>query len=89
MTFFSKIKIVSISPNPAQPRKKFNEDDIQELAASIKNKIGCYKLGTSKILTVEDFVNYSIEYLNIKYRKVYIYIKCNCNVFAYSEISLY
>ena len=39
------------------------------VSASIKNKIGCYHLGTSKILTVADFVNYSIEYLNIKYKK--------------------
>ena len=39
------------------------------ILASIKNKTGCCHLGTSKILSVADFVNYSIEYLNIKYKK--------------------
>lgn len=39
------------------------------ISASIKNKTGCFHLGTSKILSVADFVNYSIEYLNIKYEK--------------------
>ena len=39
------------------------------LSASLKNKTGCFHLGTSKILSVADFVNYSLEYLNIKYKK--------------------
>lgn len=39
------------------------------ISASIKNKTGCFHLGTAKILSVADFVNYSIEYLNIKYEK--------------------
>ncbi len=39
------------------------------ISASITNKTGCFHLGTSKILSVADFVNYSIEYLNIKYKK--------------------
>tara|TARA_B100000963_G_scaffold234161_1_gene204574 strand:+ start:386 stop:1222 length:837 start_codon:yes stop_codon:yes gene_type:complete len=33
-----KINISQIQPNPAQPRKNFNEDDIKELATSIKNQ---------------------------------------------------
>ena len=33
-----KINISQIQPNPAQPRKNFNEADIKELATSIKNQ---------------------------------------------------
>ena len=33
-----KINISQIKPNPSQPRKSFNEHDLNELAASIKNQ---------------------------------------------------
>ena len=33
-----KINISQIQPNPSQPRKNFNENDIKELATSIKNQ---------------------------------------------------
>jgi len=55
----SKIKIVSISPNPAQPRKKFNEDDIQELAESIKNH------GVLQPIIIRNNPNNQSEYLLI------------------------
>tara|TARA_B100001121_G_scaffold129638_1_gene113740 strand:+ start:1606 stop:2430 length:825 start_codon:yes stop_codon:yes gene_type:complete len=33
-----KINISQIQPNPSQPRKNFNDDDLEELATSIKNQ---------------------------------------------------
>tara|TARA_B100000989_G_C19432228_1_gene423576 strand:+ start:25 stop:864 length:840 start_codon:yes stop_codon:yes gene_type:complete len=33
-----KINISQIQPNPSQPRKSFKEDDLEELASSIKNQ---------------------------------------------------
>ena len=39
------------------------------ISAAIKNKTGCPHLGTSKILSVADFVNYSIENIDIEYKK--------------------
>ena len=33
-----KINISQIKPNPSQPRKSFNEHDLNELATSIKNQ---------------------------------------------------
>ena len=35
---FQKINISQIQPNPTQPRKNFKDDDINELATSIKNQ---------------------------------------------------
>ena len=55
----SKINIVSISPNPAQPRKKFKEDDIQELAESIKNH------GVLQPIIIRNNPNNQNEYLLI------------------------
>ena len=55
----SKINIVSISPNPAQPRKKFKEDDIQELAESIKNH------GVLQPIIIRNNPNNQSEYLLI------------------------
>jgi len=39
------------------------------LSASLKNKTGSGHLGTSKILSVYNFINYSLEYLNIQYKE--------------------
>ena len=33
-----KINISQIQPNPSQPRKNFNDDNLEELATSIKNQ---------------------------------------------------
>ena len=55
----SKIKITAVSPNPAQPRKNFNEDDIQELAESIKNH------GVLQPIIIRNNPNKQNEYLLI------------------------
>tara|TARA_B110000014_G_C20126730_1_gene601056 strand:+ start:9267 stop:10133 length:867 start_codon:yes stop_codon:yes gene_type:complete len=55
----SKIKITAVSPNPAQPRKNFNEDDIQELAESIKNH------GVLQPIIIRNNPNNQNEYLLI------------------------
>ena len=55
----SKIKITAVSPIPAQPRKNFNEDDIQELAESIKNH------GVLQPIIIRNNPNNQNEYLLI------------------------
>jgi len=39
------------------------------LSSALKYKIGFTHLGTSRILSVADFINYALEYLNIKYKQ--------------------
>ena len=55
----NKIKILSIFPNPAQPRKKFDSDEIEKLGESIKNH------GVLQPIIVRENPNNQNEYLLI------------------------